>query len=1065
VRAPGEDQGDYPIEQGTLSAGSNYDLSFEDGTLTITTALLEVTGDSLSKIYGAADPVLTYTITGGALVGGDLISGSLTRGSGEDAGSYAIEQGTLSAGSNYALTFVDGTLTIVSADIEVSADNQTKIYGEGDPALSWQISSGALVGGDSFTGALERVPGEDVGNYAIEQGTLSADANYNLTFVAGALTISQAPLEVIADSLSKTYGSADPLLTYTITGGSLVGADLLSGSLTRISGENVASYVVGQGTLAAGSNYAMTFVNGWLSINPAEIEITADDQNRIYGESDPAFTWQITSGALVGSDAVSGSPVRVPGEDQGDYPIEQGTLSAGSNYDLNFVDGTLTIAVAPLEVTGGSLSKIYGEADPVLTYTITGGALVGGDLISGSLTRGSGEDAGSYAIEQGTLTAGPNYALAFVDGILVISEDTLEISAENASRVFGEVDPPLTYVITDGSLVGGDAISGSLAREPGEDAGTYSIELGSLSAGNNYLIIFTEGLFTITPADVQVVADNISKSYGEDDPPLTYTIVFGSPVDTDLITGTPARLPGNDVGTYAIERGSLTGGGNIHLSFVGATFTINQALLELTADDLSKTYGTEDPPLSFTVTGGALAYEDAVSGTLSRDPGENTGSYTISGGDLSAGSNYIMSFVNGQFTVNKATLTVTAEDKSILYGESIPSLSYVYSGFAFGEDPTVLDTEPSVGTEASQLSEPGSYPISLSGGADNNYSFDFIEGTLTVQKVTLTVVAEDKNREYGDENPGFTFTTSGFVNGEDISVLDAQPSGTSVADIYSGVGTYDIIFSGGEDNKYAFSYTDGTLTVQKAEITITVDDKTIVYGEDVPELTYMAEGFKNNETTEAFSFPVTVATEYTPLADVGDYPLTGSGAAAENYDFVYVNGLLSVGKATQVITFSDIPDGLRMTEEHQLAASSNSGLPVSFEISDADVAGINGDLLVILKEGFATIRAFNEGDQNWYPAEASQDIITQPTFDDVTSLFTPNGDGINDYWYIPNLEEMGRVSVQVFNRYGNLVYESEQYTNNWDGSWKNRDLPEGAYYYILDTELNGLQKGVVNIVR
>ncbi|MFH0758171.1 MAG: MBG domain-containing protein [Bacteroidota bacterium] len=1065
VRVPGEDTGDYPIRQGTVDAGSNYTLSFIEGTMTITTAPLEVTGDSLSKIYGAADPPLTYTITGGALVGGDLITGSLTRGSGEDAGYYAIEQGTLSAGSNYALTFVDGTLTIVIAEIEVSADNQTKNYGDGDPALSWQISSGALVGDDSLTGVLIRVPGEDVGYYAIEQGTLTAAANYNLTFVAGSLAISQAPLEVSADSLSKTYGMADPPLTYTISVGVLVGGDLITGSLTRAAGEDAGSYAIEQGTLSAGSNYALTFVDGTLTISTAVLEITADNKNRIYGAADPSLTWQISSGALVGSDTVSGSPLRIPGEDPGDYPIQQGTLSAGSNYILTFAEGTLTIAAAPLEVTAGSLSKTYGDADPPLTYTITGGALVGGDLITGSVARVTGEDVGSYAIEQGTLTAGPNYAIAFVDGILVISQDTLEISAEDLNKVFGEADPSLTFVVTNGSLVTGDTISGSPAREPGEDAGTYSIGQGSLSAGNNYLIIFTEGLLTITPADVQVVADSISKSYGEDDPPLTYTIVFGAPVDTALITGTPARLPGNDVGTYAIERGTLTGGGNIHLSFTGAAFTINQALLELTADDLSKSYGTDDPLLSYTITGGTLAYGDIISGTMVRNPGENTGTYTISDGDLSAGSNYIMSFVDGQFTVNKATLTVTAEDKSILYGESVPSLSYVYAGFAFGEDPTVLDTEPSIGTEANQLSEPGSYPISLSGGADNNYSFDFIEGTVTVQKVALTVVAEDQIREYGDDNPAFTSTISGFVNGEDITVLDTRPEGSTVADINSGAGTYDIIFSGGEDNKYEFSYNQGTLTIQKAVITITVEDKTIVFGEEVPELTYVATGFKNNENDEVFSVPVTIETEYTPMSDAGDYLLTGSGAMAGNYDFVYVDGTLGVGKATQVITFIDIPDGLRMTGEHKLEASSNSGLPVSFESSDSEVASISGELLVILKEGFATIRAFQEGDLNWISAEASQDITTMPTFDDVTSLFTPNGDGINDYWYIPDLEELGKVSVKVFNRYGNLVYESEQYTNNWDGTWKNKDLPEGSYYYILDTERNGLQKGVVNIVR
>ena len=154
-----------------------------------------------------------------------------------------------------------------------------------------------------------------------------------------------------------------------------------------------------------------------------------------------------------------------------------------------------------------------------------------------------------------------------------------------------------------------------------------------------------------------------------------------------------------------------------------------------------------------------------------------------------------------------------------------------------------------------------------------------------------------------------------------------------------------------------------------------------------------------------------------------------------------------------------------MTEEYSLIASSNSGLPVSFSSSDMAVANVDVDLLMILMAESVTITAFNEGNQNWYPAEASQDISTLPTFDNITSLFTPNGDGINDFWYIPHMADMGRVQVQIFNRYGHLVYESDEYTNDWDGKWKNKALPEGAYYYIMETELSGLIKGVVNIVR
>ena len=69
-------------------------------------------------------------------------------------GTYDIQQGTLALSANYNLTFVEGTFTISARDITVTADDKGKTYGDADPALTYQITSGSLVGGDSFSGAI-----------------------------------------------------------------------------------------------------------------------------------------------------------------------------------------------------------------------------------------------------------------------------------------------------------------------------------------------------------------------------------------------------------------------------------------------------------------------------------------------------------------------------------------------------------------------------------------------------------------------------------------------------------------------------------------------------------------------------------------------------------------------------------------------------------------------------------------------------------------------------------------------------------------------------------------------
>ena len=74
-----------------------------------------MTADAKSKVYGTADPSLTYQVTSGSLVTGDSFSGALTRATGENVGSYPILQGTLTAGTNYTLTYVGANLTITPA--------------------------------------------------------------------------------------------------------------------------------------------------------------------------------------------------------------------------------------------------------------------------------------------------------------------------------------------------------------------------------------------------------------------------------------------------------------------------------------------------------------------------------------------------------------------------------------------------------------------------------------------------------------------------------------------------------------------------------------------------------------------------------------------------------------------------------------------------------------------------------------------------------------------------------------------------------------------------------------
>src|SRR6202007_2362429 len=190
----------------------------------------------------------------------------------------------LASNANYTIAFNGANLAITPATLTVTANGQTKVYGSTDPALSYTVVSGlqfADTAGSVLNGSLTRAAGENVGNYAINQGTLASNPNYTIAFNGANLAITPATLTVTANGQTKVYGSTDPTLSYTVVSG-LQFADtarsLLNGSLTRAAGENVGNYAISQGTLASNANYAIAYNGANLAITPATLTVTANGQ-------------------------------------------------------------------------------------------------------------------------------------------------------------------------------------------------------------------------------------------------------------------------------------------------------------------------------------------------------------------------------------------------------------------------------------------------------------------------------------------------------------------------------------------------------------------------------------------------------------------------------------------------------------------------------------------------------------------------------------------------------------------------------------------------------------------
>ncbi|MBB5592152.1 hypothetical protein GGD49_001602 [Rhizobium tropici] len=460
---------------------------------------MTVTADAKSKIYGDANPALTYTTSG--LVNSDTLSGSLSTAAGQysNVGSYGITLGSL-GNANYAITYNAANLTVTPRALTVTADALSRAYGDANPTLTYTTSG--LVNNDTLSGSLSTSAGQysDVGAYAIAQGTL-ANANYAISYTGANLTVNPRALTVTADALSKIYGDANPMLTYTATG--LVNGDTLSGSLSTTAGQyaNVGSYAI-TGSFSASSNYALTYVGADLSVNRRAITITADTLSKIYGDANPALTYTVGGAGLVNGDTLSGSLSTTAGQysNVGSYAIT-GSFSGSNNYALTYVGGSLSVNQRALTVTADAKSKTYGDANPTLTYAATG--LLNGDTLSGSLATAAGQysDVGAYAITQGSL-ANANYAISYMGADLTVNQRAITVAADSLSRRYGLANPALTYTVGGAGLVNRDRLSGGLATSATSlsEPGAYAITQGTLLASANYSMNFVPGALTVEKA-------------------------------------------------------------------------------------------------------------------------------------------------------------------------------------------------------------------------------------------------------------------------------------------------------------------------------------------------------------------------------------------------------------------------------------------------------------------------------------------------------------------------------------------------------------------------------------
>ena len=734
--------------------------------------------------------------------------------------------------------------------------------------------------------------------------------NYNITYTNGAMTVNKVPLTVTASNQTKTYGTtftfagteftttglknSDAVTSATITSTGAVATATVAGSTYPI----IPSNAVGSGL----TNYNITYTNGAMTVNKATLTITATGPTKTYGtalttgSSTTNFTAVgLATGEIVNSvtltpNAAGLSTTTAAGNTYTVTPsaaIGSGGFNT-TNYNITYVPYSGTVSKAPLTITATGPTKTYGTALTTTTgstnFSSTG--LVNGETINrvtltpdaagASATTAAGS---AYAVTPSNAFAtfgnfnAANYSITYVPYNGTVTQATLTITANNANKTYGT------------TLTGG---AGSSA---------FTITSGSLQNGN-----------TIS----------------------SVTITYGTgAAATDAVgTYTNSVTPSTAVGANGFIAS------NYNITYASGNIIVGQASLTITANNVNKTYGTTltggAGSSAFTITSGSLQNGNTISSvTITYGTGATAGSavgtYTNSvtpsaavGANGFIASNYNITYASGNIIVGQANLTITANNVNKTYGSTLTggagSSAFTITSGTLQNGNTISSVTITYGTGATAGSAMGTYTNSVTPSAAvgangfiaSNYNITYVSGNITVTQAVLTITANNQSRAYGAANPTFTFTYSGFVNGDTQAVVTGTTA-TTTATTASNVGTYSIVPSGASAPAYyTINYVNGTLTVTTANITITANNVTKTYGTTLTggtgstAFTITSGTLQNGNTIS--SVTITYGTGATAGSLVGTYPnsvtpsaaVGANGFIASNYTINYASGSITV---------------------------------------------------------------------------------------------------------------------------------------------------------------------------
>lgn len=941
--------GEYNISPNGISA-SNYDFVYVDGTLKITPAQLIITSDSKSKKYDGTIYNGGYSYKVEGLKGSDTLDETnksyfIVKGNElytesnapNNAGVYLIKVDGLE-NQNYNINYVDGILAIGNNPLVITATDVTKVYDGENHIFSIDFSNPnnfSAVGWQGIDGWASL--GEYLNNDTSDITNKIND--FNMKFV-------------IKDNgqvvLTNWKNAGEYEINLEATSGFVMG-----------DWEGITFKPDANGSVMLSGDYEIHFAPGVLKVNKAELDISVNNHKFTYdgkeykGNGNNSLN---ANGFVAGEDfsnllgdinfTFNGNSYA---KNAGTYDVQADGLYS-DNYNLHFYGGSLVIDKAKLNV------NVQDDIQEYDSNAYNGGSIVVNGFVNGETINNINQsnliftgdsqgaiNAGEYHIYANGLES-DNYDFIYnQDAKLIINKANLSVKVDDKSKVYDSnsvTNSTLTYTGFKGNDNESSIDNSSLnftfnGSSNVKDAGTYTIIANGLNS-NNYNITYVNGELHIYKADLIISAEDKSKVYDNSIYTGGYSVNYSGFVGNEnesllngsLIFGGNSQSAIN-AGTYAVVPSGYNSN-NYNITYINSNLIIEKAKVTISANDDSKEYNglnqTSSTGVVYQVdgkTGTGLYGNDNLGGWSLIYNGNNSvkdaGSYIVSVNGVSSNSNYeIIGTNDGHFVITPKTLTIRADNKNKSYDNSIYTNGYSvsYNGFVAGENRNNLGGTLAFVGDSQNAINAGTYTITPVGLSSNNYTISFIDGNLNIDKAKVAVSVNNDQTIYNGmgqtSSAGVVYQVdgkagTGLYGNDTLGGWNLSYDGNVNA---KDAGIYDIKVNGVSDNpNYEFvRFKDGKFTINKKDLIVSVDDKTMMYKKDIYNGGYSVsyDGFVNGETNLVLAGNLNYIGDSKTAINVGEYTIKTSGLNSNNYNIIYEDGTLKITPAELDIVVSSV---------------------------------------------------------------------------------------------------------------------------------------------------------------